>query len=271
MFERVRRGWELTKASFRVLEKDKEILVLPVLAFLSLVLGLAFWGVLGLAMLGFPGSDPTVLHYVLLFVMYVTTAFVGTFFLAATIEMASLRLGGQDPVLRDGLSKAWSKKGKLLAWAVVAATVGILLRVLRRRTRGLGSILGAFLEVGWAVATFLAVPVLVYRDVGPLGAIKESGGLVRQAWGEAATGVVGSSVIFLLLGLLGVAPLFLGIVSGSTVGFVGALVVAVAWWVLLAAANSAVDGILKAALFRFADTGRMPDGFQAAHPDRVGA
>jgi hypothetical protein len=269
MFERFKRGWQLTKASFRVLKHDKEILVLPVLAFVSIALGLGFWGLVGAATIGLPAGQTTVPHYVLLFLMYVTSAFGGTFFLAATIEMASIRLEGGDPVVRDGLAKAWEKKTKLLGWAVIAATVGILLRVLRHRGKGLARLLAAGLELGWAVATFFAVPVLVYRDMGPIGAIKESGGLMRQTWGEAAGGVGSAGIVFLLLGLLGLIPVVLGFLAGSVTILLVGIAVAVAYWIVLAAANTAVDGILKAALYRFADTGELPSGFEAADPGRV--
>ncbi len=266
MFQRVRRGWTLTKASFRVLEKDREILLLPVLSFVTLVAALGLWALSGWLTLGADlASD---LGFVWLFGAYVTVVFVGTFFLAATVEMASLRLGGSDPTLEAGLSKAREKKGMLLGWALVTATVGILLRVLRQRAGSLGNVFGAFMELGWAVATFLAVPVLVHRDVGPVQAVKDSGSLVKAAWGEAATGVVGTGVVFFLLGLLGLVPAVVGVMVGS-IWLVGVgMVVAVAWWMLLAAANSAVSGILKAALFRFADTGEMPEGFEAARPER---
>lgn len=272
MFARIRRGWELTKASFRVLEKDKEMLWLPVMAFVSVVVGLGAWALVGLATIGLPGGQATVLHYVLLFAMYVTSAFAGTFFLAATVEMASLRMDGKDPTLKDGLSRAWSKKGRLFAWAVVAATVGILLRVIRQRARGLlGQVLGALLELGWAVATFLVVPVLVHRDIGPIDAVKASMGMVRDTWGEAATGVTATGIIFVLLGLLGLVPIALGIVAGSTALFVAGVLVALAWWALLAAGNSAVSGILKAALYRYADTGELPEGFEAARAENLPA
>lgn len=98
MFARIRRGWELTKASFHVLKLDKEILVLPVLAFLSIVAGLAVWAGIGFATLGLPGEAVGPAYYVVFFMMYATTAFAGTFFLAATIEMASIRLDGGDPL-----------------------------------------------------------------------------------------------------------------------------------------------------------------------------
>jgi len=269
MFERLKRGWQLTKASFGVLRQDKEILVLPVLAFLSIVLGLAFWGVVGFATIGLPGGQTTIPHYVLLFLMYVTAAFGGTFFLAATIEMASIRLEGGDPVVRDGLAKAWEKKAKLFGWAVIAATVGILLRVLRQRAKGLARLLAAVLELGWAVATFFAVPVLVYRDVGPIEAIKESGGLMRQTWGEAAGGVGSAGIVFFALGLQGLIPIVLGFLAGSATVILVGIGISVVYWIVLAAANSAVDGILKAALFRYADTGELPSGFEAADPRNV--
>lgn len=270
MFERLKRGWTLTKASFGVLRKDKEILVLPVLAFLSIAAGLGFWAVVALATIGLPGAQgPTLLHYVLLFCTYATSAFGGTFFLAATIEMASIRMQGRDPVVRDGLRKAWAKKGKLLAWALVAATVGVLLRVLRERAEGLGRLVGTFLELGWAIATFFAVPVLVYQDVGPIAAVKESGRLMKETWGEAAGGVGSASIVFFALGLVGLAPIALGFLARSGLLLGVGIAIAVVYWLVLAAANSAVDGILKAALYRFADTGEMPNGFEAASPDRV--
>lgn len=269
MFERLKRGWQLTKASFRVLQHDKEILVLPVLAFVSIVAGLAFWGAVGFFTVGVPTGQMTPPQGVLLFLMYVTSAFGGTFFLAATIEMASIRLEGGDPVVRDGLSKAWDKKGKLLGWAIIAATVGILLRLLRQRAKGLARLLVSVLELGWAVATFFAVPVLVYRDVGPIGAIKDSGALMRQTWGEAAGGVGSAGIVFFALGLLGLLPIFLGFVIGPGTLIVAGIAVAVVYWLVLAAANSAVDGILKAALYRFADTGQLPEGFEAADPGVV--
>jgi hypothetical protein len=130
-------------------------------------------------------------------------------------------------------------------------------------------LLAAVLELGWAVATFFAVPVLVYRDVGPIEAIKESGGLMRQTWGEAAGGVGSAGIVFFALGLLGLIPIVLGFLAGSATVILVGIGISVVYWIVLAAANSAVDGILKAALFRYADTGELPSGFEAADPRNV--
>ncbi len=267
-FGRISRGWSLTKASFGVLKKDKEILFLPVLSFLALVGFLTFWFGVGWMTLGVPaGGGLEILHYVLLFLVYVSMAFVGTFFLAATIEMATIRLGGGDPTVKDGLAKAWEKKGKLLQWAVITATVGIILRALRERAGALGQIVVGLAELGWAIATYFAVPILVYRDIGPIDAIKESAKTVKGTWGEAATGVVSTGIIFFLLGLLGLIPIAIGIAVGIPMVFLAGVALAVAYWVVLAAGKSAIDGILVGALYRFAQTGQMPMGFEEAKPE----
>lgn len=262
--DRIKRGWSLTKASFEVLGQDKEILLLPVMSFLAMVVGVGFWLGAGFFTVGPPGESGDPVWYVVGFLTYVTIAFVGTFFLAATIEMAMIRLGGGDPAVKDGLAKAWEKKGILLAWAVVAATVGILLRALRDRARGITDLLIRGLEVGWAVATFFAVPILVYQGVGPIEAIKRSVKEVKATWGEAAAGVVSTGVIFFLLGLVGLIPLALAFAVGSGTVLLLAIVVVVAYWIVLAAANTAVDGILRAALYRYAETGELPERFDAA-------
>ncbi len=270
LFGRISRGWSLTKASFGVLKEDKEILFLPVLSFITLIGFLAFWFGVGWATLGaatVTGGQPGILGWVFLFLIYVSVAFVGTFFLAATIEMATIRLSGGDPTLKDGLSKAWEKKGKLLQWAVVTATVGILLRVLRERAGALGNFVLGLAELGWAIATYFAVPILVYRDIGPIDAVKESAKTVKGTWGEAATGVVTTGAIFFLLGLLGLIPLAIGFAVGTPAVFLAALALTVAYWIVLAASKSAVDGILVGALYRYAQTGEMPMGFEDAKPE----
>ena len=50
--------------------------------------------------------------------------------------------------------------------------------------------------VAWTLATFLVVPVLVTRDVGPIDAVKESAGLLRETWGENLIGNVGLGLVF---------------------------------------------------------------------------
>lgn len=258
MFESLSRGWSLTKSSFKVLSLDKEILALPLMAgalMVAAVIGIGY-GAFGIL------TDGSVGTLLLVFGTYVLVYFISIFFNAAVIEMATIRFNGGDPVLKDGLSKAWSKAGRILQWAVVAATVGLIFRILRDQAKDsfIAQIFLGLLEGAWNLVTFFAVPIAIYQDVGPLDAIKGSTRLMRRTWGESVGGIFTTSILFFVLGLLGAIPIaILLFVTGGPVWLlltVGAITVV--YWIALAAVNSAVDGILVAGLYKYANEGRLP-------------
>lgn len=259
MFASLSRGWSLTKTSFKVLKLDKEILALPLMAGVLMVLAVIGLGYGAFGVLQGAG----LLQYVALFGVYVVVYAIAIFFNAAVIEMATIRFNGGDPVLKDGLKKSWSKLGRIMQWAVVAATVGLIFRILRDQAKDnfLAQILLGLMEGAWNFVTFFAVPIAIYRDVGPIDAIKGSTGLVKRTFGETATGIWTTTIVFLLLGLLGLVPFLLGLfVVGGTVGFL-LMAIAVVYWIGLSAVNSAVDGILVAALYKYANEGVLPSAF----------
>jgi hypothetical protein len=260
-FESVSRGWRLTKVSFKVLSLDKEILALPLFAgvlMIAAVLGIGY-GAFGVL----TDSSPATL--LVIFGIYVLVYAISIYFNAAVIEMATIRFNGGDPVLADGFRLANKRLVRILQWALVAATVGIIFRILRDQAKDnfLAQILISFLEFGWNIATFFVVPVAVYQDVGPFDAIKGSMGMMKRTWGESLTGIATTGIVFFLLGLLGLVPLAIGFFSGGVVFFV-MVAVAVVYWIGLAAVNSAVDGILVAGLYKYANEGRLPEAFENA-------
>lgn len=259
MFASLSRGWAMTKTSFGVLKLDKEILALPLMAAVLMVvavIGLGF-GAFGI------GVDGGLTFYLALFAIYVVVYAIAIFFNVAVIEMATIRFNGGDPVLKDGLTKAWSKLGRIIQWAIVAATVGLIFRILRDQAKDnfLAQILLGLMEGAWNFVTFFAVPIAVYRDVGPIGAIKGSTSLVKRTFGETATGIVTTGLLFFVLGLLGLIPLFIGFALGGVLAFVF-FAIAVVYWISLAAVNSAIDGILVAGLYKYANEGVMPQAFR---------
>ena len=136
------------------------------------------------------GDPPTVLALGT-FVFYVLAYFVAIFFNTALVGAAMIRMDGGNPTLRDGLAIAWSRVGRIFGYAVIAATVGLLLRALEERVGWVGQLVLRLVGVAWTLATFLVVPVLVTRDVGPIDAVKESAALLRETWGENLIGTVG--------------------------------------------------------------------------------
>lgn len=270
MFASMSRGWALTKTSFRVLKLDKEILLLPVLSALTM-LALIVVGVVAVSGLGIAtegtGADWTM--WLAIFALYVVGYFIVLFFNAAVIECAMIRFNGGDPVVRDGLRKAWSRKGRIFQWAIVAATVGLLLNMLRQAMRNqespvariVGSIFAWLVEAAWYVVTFFVMPILIYQDVGPIQALKNSWGTVKRAGGEGFVGMFAVNGLFFVGFLLTAGVAFLiAYLGGFTAG---AIMIAVALFVVVAAAlsivQSALQGILVAAAYKYVQDGRMPD------------
>ena len=130
-----------------------------------------------------------------------------------------------------------------------------------------GRLLGSALGAAWTLATFLVVPVLVSRDLGPIDALKESVSLLKRTWGENAVGQVGIGAAFGLItaavALAGVGLAFLAAqVSMALAIAVG--VVAVLAVLAVAIYQAALSGIYSATLYRYAVSHETPEAFRGA-------
>ncbi len=92
----------------------------------------------------------------------------------ALVGAALIRLRGGDPTVADGFRIAASRVGPILGYAFIAATVGMVLRAISERSGFLGRLVVSLVGFAWNLATFLAVPVLVVEDVGPIEAVQRS-------------------------------------------------------------------------------------------------
>jgi hypothetical protein len=273
MFDRLSRSWRLVKASAAVLRQDKELLLFPLISLAALVLVLASFAVpvVGLGVLdGLSGhSDQriSIVGYVIAFLFYFSQYFVIFFFNAALVGAAMMRLDGGNPTFGDGLRIASAKIGVIAGYALIAATVGMILRAIQERVGFIGRIIVGLLGVGWTIATYLVVPVLVARDVGPIDAVKESAALLKKTWGENVIGQVGlgAAFAFIFIGVIlcSVVVVALAALTHSIFLIVVALVLAVLALGITGLVQSALTGIYAAALYRYATTGEGTQGFDA--------
>ncbi len=274
MFTRLSRSWELVKASASVLRQDKELLLFPLISMGALVLVVASFAlpVFGLGMLQSisGGSDEriSVGLYAVAFLFYFSQYFVIFFFNAALVGAAMIRLDGGDPTFSDGMRIATSKIGAIAGYALVAATVGMILRAIQERVGFIGRIIVGLLGAGWTVATYMVVPVLVARDVGPIEAVKESTALLKKTWGENVIGQVGLAAAFgfIFFGVMlgGMALVVAAFVSQSLFLIVTAFVVVILAIGITGLLQSALTGIYAAALYRYATTGKSTQGFDSS-------
>ena len=200
------------------------------------------------------GGSPASLAGALVF--YVVTYFVALFFNAALVGAAMIRMDGGNPTLGNGLRIAWARKGRIFGYALIAATVGLILRMIEERVGWLGALVVKLIGAGWAVATFLVVPVLVTREVGPLAAVKESAELLRETWGENLIGNFGLGLVFAVVYLVWIAAcaaaLYLAAQAGVVVLMGAVVLVGVVVLLALSALQATMQGVYAAALYRHA-------------------
>lgn len=268
---RIGRGWQLTKVAFGVIRQDKELLLFP---FLALLISGVMWGLfvasiflLDIAFFEQVQEQSAILYYLLYFLFYLLTAFIAVYFQAAVVGSALIRLEGGSPTVGDAFRQANKHVGKLFLWALLSATVGLILRAIRQRAGFLGQILAAGLGIAWALASYMAVPVIVAEGLGPWTSLKRSASLFRRTWGETLVGGLGLGLILAGLFLVGLLPLFLGIyllVQGAGLwGFV-AIGVALLYWLIVGLVWGAAWPVLSAVLYRYAAHGKLAPGVSAA-------
>jgi hypothetical protein len=254
----IARGFRLAKASWGVVKQDRELIVLPIISFLCSLLVMAVF-VLGAVGIGLPaqGQSASPALYVLGFVMYVALSFVTIFFNAAVIGTAMKRLKGEPATLKDGLALAKAHLGAIFVWALITATVGMVIRTLQERSGLLGRIVFGLIGFAWTVLTYFVVPVLLYEGVGVGDAIKRSGSIFRQRWGEQ---FIGNATIGLAIVLISIPVLLVGGLVAAAVPIVGIPLLVIAVGALMAV-GAACSGVFNAALYRYATTGESSGAF----------
>ena len=265
MFESLSRSWSLVKASASVLRSDRELMLFPALSGLATLVVLATFLVPALALRIFDGGF-NVVGAIAGFLFYFCQYSVIIFFNCALVGAAMIRLDGGDPTLADGFAAARGRLPAILGYAAIAATVGVLLQAMKRRdNRFLVRLLGSGLGAAWTLATFLVVPVLVSRDVGPIDAMKQSVALLRRTWGESAIGNVGIGAAFGLL-TFGAIVFAVAMVAFAAQASVALAVVVAVFGVLavllLGIYQAALTGIYSAVLYRYAVSHETPPAFR---------
>jgi hypothetical protein len=269
------RSWALMKASAAVLRSDKSLLVFPLLSGLcTLLVAASFLIPVGVMMIGggHAGDDfherMSVGGYLLMFAFYLVQYFVIIFFQTALTGAALMHLRGEPTRAGAGLALARQKLPQIFGYALIAATVGLMLRMIQERLGRIGRLVVGFIGLGWTVATVLVVPILASQDTGPIDAVKRSVELLKRSWGENLIGNGGIGIVFgvamVLAVLLGAVLIGAAFVLQSIVAIVLAVIVVVLGLTLPGLIQASLQGIYSAALYRYAEAGDASIGFDQA-------
>lgn len=266
MFERMAMGWRLGMAAFGVLRENKNLLVFPLLSGICCLMVLVSFAapiiysqrLRDMLDQGDAANQPV--WYALLFAFYFVNYFVIVFFNSALVSCALARFNGMEPTIGDGLGAACSRLPHIAAWALVSATVGVILKVIEDRSEKVGQFIVGLLGMAWGIMTYFVVPVLVVEKVGPIDAVKRSCSIMKKAWGESLVANFGAGLLIFVMFLAAMVPLIVGGLIGGYAMLVGGIMTFVLF-VLVALISSAVNTIIIAAMYQYAANDQPPDEF----------
>ena len=251
---RLKIGIAMARESGRVLRSHPKLLAFPLLGGFS---GAAFIATLlgGFYVMGPFLQNPAPAMYATLFVAYLLETFLASFFTAALVAATRTVFNGNEPSIRSALANAWQRKLPLLAWSIVAAIIGVIIRLAESENNILAQIVAGIFAVAWSVMTFFIIPVIVFRDPSVTEMFKRSARTFKDTWGESIgalgtidvvtfllvlAGIVLGGLTFVVTTGLGTGQLLATLLIGGTAVSVGLLV------------GKALSGIARTALYVYA-------------------
>jgi len=250
------RSLKLASASAKVLSTNRSLLLLPLLS-------LAASGAVVLAA-GAPvliaGDGSTGQLLIIGAITLLIVGLVQAYFHAALTVGAVDHFEGRTPTVASTTTAATALVPVLLGWALIGWLVSLIAAVIRDRIPLVGPLVARLGEGLWGVVTYLSMPVIVVERVGPVHAVRRSGRLLRETWGENLLAQLGFGLYTLALlvpvGIIGLIGYAMHPWVGIALLVVG--IVAVVCYI------SAVDAIYRVALYRYATMSETPAEFELA-------
>ena len=212
-FDRLSNGWKISMNSFKILAANKQLIIFPLLSGIALFLliGSFFTAIYAASGWNFDNLQDTspVINYLVMFIFYVINYFIIVFFNMALVHCTHLYFKGEEVTVRKGLQFSMSRIGVIFSWALVAGTVGTILKAIQENSGALGRIITGIIGIVWSVTTFFVVPVIAYEQLGPIDAFKRSSQLMKQKWGESLGATFSFGIIQLLAMFLLAIPLYI--------------------------------------------------------------
>lgn len=257
---RIRKGWDLTKKAWGVVRSNPGLLRLPIFGGLLALLALIVFGAGAFAALG-DSESPTTAQQVTagaigLVGLYLAS-FSVIFFNVALAASADQAFQGQPVDTSYGIGVAKSRLGIIAAWALVAGLVSLFFAILRDRGGLAGQIAAGVGGALWSLITFLVIPVLAFEGIGPFAAIKRSGNLFKERWGQQITGNLAIGIITAIAFMVGAVIAVGGgyiLIEGSSAAQLAGGGLLIAGLLIVVGAivvSGAVRGVFGVALYRY--------------------
>lgn len=262
-----KRGAIFVRLSFSLLRANPRFLVIPMIGGLASCLALAvIFG--GTAFLLWDQFDSRIVFMISGIVLAFPATFITVFCNVALAAGINAAMDGKTMSVGESFDAAWSHKRAITTWALVASTFGVIINQILERIPGLGVVVVRLIAgIAWAIATMLAVPVILVEDRGGIDTVKRSGGIMKSMWPEGVIGATG-------IGLVMAIPILLVLCIGTVVTLISSANDIAFFWLpfaiatvlavfVLASISSACETIFNLALFRYATNSGPISGFAA--------
>jgi len=269
--QRIARAEAIMSAAWHLLKEEKRLLLFPIASSVCLMLLAIAWAMPAVIETftgaSLPQPEPVRQHESVTsagaFLLYVAAYGVAMFFNVALAICVLRKLEGQSVSIGVGLREAVGLLPQILGWALLSATVGVILKTIERRSGFIGRIVTSLVGLAWTVATVLVVPVLVAERKGPIDAVRESVHLLRRTWGEDLLAGMGFGALYFFLGIPGAVAFVVGVGMLATHPIMAIIVMALAilYFPLLGLVLSTLSTIFDVVLYRYAKLGTITPGF----------
>lgn len=276
--------WQMAGATFGLLRRHSRLLLFPVIsAFFLIVVCISF--VPPVVQLGIGKeiaaaiekpqlwTDLSARSYVTIFAFYFANYFVIIFCNVAFTACVAQAIDTGTTSIAAGFGQAAVRVHHILVWALISATVGLLLKAVEKTHRKTGRLISSIFGATWAVLTYFVVPLIVVDRANPFRALGGSVKTLKSAWGEAL--FVKFSLGFMLFLTIGpLAILFgIGMVLAERHGLAALETVALALLVLTVVfgtiVSTAADTALRLVLLNYARGRPVPDTYNAQYLGRI--
>ncbi len=261
----------IVKESWAILNQNKQMYWYPILsaiislAALLVMIGIGYFGYLNGSFDNYDALSDTKKEFVsygIGLIYYLVMFFILNFFQSGILLSVDSLSRGERITFGEGMKRASAHIGKLFAWSLISATVGVILNAISERSKLLGRIVASLLGAAWAIMTYFSLPALVLGGASIRGSFKESTSLIRKTWGEAFIVNVGVGFFF---GILVLIAFFLCVgifvVMPSMATFIAVITLFILFVLAISVISSALNVIFKYALYQYAKTGVVPAGF----------
>jgi hypothetical protein len=274
MFENLKQGWALGKATRQLVFKDKTLLLYPAIAvivtviemiaiFAFLLAGILFAGPSTTAS-AHPATSGPIIGFLFLLGLYVLITFTTTYITMAMFIAFRSNVAGKKIGILASLSQTAPYWFLILEWSVFYGIIITLVRIIESRLRGIAQfIFGAIISIALALATMFVVQIILDDKVGPVEAMRRSEKTLIGAFGKTFGGIIYSDLYGLIFTLLGIGLIIISVsLAGvsAAISIVG-LIVGVALLILGVVITGVLSSIYRLILYDYIKTGKLPQGF----------